>query len=49
MRIVVATVAFRIGLEVRTVVRWGHPEDLEMDMLETVCGGRDNVLSDAIL
>ena len=52
VRIVVATVAFGMGLDspnVRTVIHWGPPEDLEMYVQETSRGGRDNVLSNAIL
>ena len=52
VRIVVATVAFGMGHDspnVRTVIHWGPPEDLEAYVLETGCGGCDNVLSHAIL
>ena len=52
VRIVVATVTFGMGLDspnVRTVVHWGPPEDLEMYVQETGRGGRDNVLSNVIL
>lgn len=52
VRIVVATVAFGMGLDspnVRTIIHWGPPEDLEMYVQETGRGGRDNMLSHAIL
>lgn len=52
VQIVVATVAFGMGLNspnVRTVIHWGPPEDLKMYVQETGHGGRDNVLSNAIL
>ena len=41
-----------VGLDspnVRTVIHWDPPEDLEMYVQETGCSGRDNVLSNAIL
>ena len=31
------------------MICWGPPEDLEMYVQETGCGGRDNMLSNAIL
>ena len=52
IRIVVATVALGTGLDspnVRTIIHWGPPEDLEMYVQETGRGGRDNMLSNAIL
>ena len=44
VRIVVATVAFSMGLDspnVRRILHWGPPEDLEQYVQETGCGGRD--------
>lgn len=52
VRIVMATVAFGLGLDspnIRTVTHWGPPEDLETYVQETGRGGRDNMLSHAIL
>ena len=52
VRIVVATVAFGMGLDspnVRTVIHWGPPEDLELYVQETGRGGRDNMPSNTIL
>ena len=50
--LVLATVAFGMGLDspnVRTVIHWGPPEDLESYVQETSRGGHDNMLSHAIL
>ena len=42
--VVVATVAFSMGLDspnIRKVLHWGSPADLEMYLQQTGCGGRD--------
>lgn len=47
-----ATVAFGIGLDspnVREVIHWGPPEDLELYVQETGRGGCDNLPSNALL
>ena len=47
VRVVVATVAFGMGLDspnVRSVIHWGPPEDLDMYVKETGRGGRDGLL-----
>lgn len=52
VRVVVATVAFGMGLEspnVRSVIHWGPPDDLDMYVQETGRGGRDGMLCKAIL
>jgi len=52
VRIVVATVAFGMGLDapnVRHIIHWGPPEDLELYVQECGRGGRDNKLSTATL
>ena len=52
VRIVVATVAFGMGIDspnVRYVIHWGPPEDLESYVQESGRGGRDNNLSTATL
>ena len=52
VRIVVATVAFGLGLDspnVRHIVHWGPPEDLESYVQESGRGGRDNEHSIATL
>ena len=52
VRIVVATVAFGLGLDspnVRHVIHWGPPEDLELYVQESGRGGRDTKLSTATL
>ena len=48
VHIVVATVAFGMGIDspnVRYVIHWGPPEDLESYVQESGHGGRDNNLS----
>lgn len=52
VRIVVATVAFGMGLDapnVRHIVHWGPPEDLELYVQECGHGDHDNKLSTATL
>ena len=52
VRIVVATVTFGLGLDspnVRHVIHWGPPEDLELYVQESGRGGRDTKLSTATL
>jgi len=44
LRAVVATVAFSMGLDspnIRKVLHWGSPADLEMYLQQTGCGGHD--------
>ena len=52
VRTVVATVAFGMGLDtpnVRKVIHWGPPEDLEIYVQETGRGGRDGASTSATL
>lgn len=52
VRIVVATVAFGMGLDspnVRHIVHWGPPEDLELYVQETGRGGRDGHTTKCVL
>ena len=52
LRLVVATVAFGMGLDcpnVRRVIHWGAPEDIELYLQETGHAGRDNLPSTALL
>ena len=52
LRIVVATVAFGMGLDtpnVRHVIHWGPPEDLELYIQESGRGGRDGAATTATL
>ena len=49
VRVVVATVAFGMGLDLPNIVHWGPPKDLELYVPETGRGGRDNLPSNALL
>jgi superfamily II DNA helicase RecQ len=52
VRIVVATVAVGLGLDspnVRHIIHWGPPEDLELYVPESRWGGRDGKQSTATL
>lgn len=52
LRVVVATVAFGMGLDcpnVRRVIHWGSPTDVEAYLQETGRAGRNGESSDAIL
>ena len=52
LRIVVATVAFGMGLDcpnVRTIIHLGAPSDVEAYIQETGCAGRDGAQATAIL
>ena len=52
LRVVIATVAFGMGIDcpnVRQVIHWGPPSDLEMYIQETGRAGRDGQLSFASL
>ena len=52
LRVVVATIAFGMGLNipnVRKVIHWGPPGDIESYMQETGRGGRDGLPATAIL
>ena len=52
LRIVVATVAFGMGLDtpnVRHVIHWGPPEDVELYIQESGRGGRDGAATTATL
>ena len=52
IQIVVSTIAFGMGIDVpniRTVVHWGPPRDLECYVQEAGRGGRDGSPTDAIL
>jgi len=49
---VVATVAFSMGLDspnIRKVLHWGSPADLEMNLQQSGCGGHDGEHCTAIL
>lgn len=52
VRVVVATVAFGLGLDspnVRHIIHWGPPEDLELYVQETGRGGRDKEFTTAVM
>lgn len=52
LRVVIATVAFAMGLDapnVRNVIHWGPPNEIEMYLQETGRAGRDNGNSTALL
>ena len=52
LHVVVATIAFGMGLDcpnVRRIIHWGPPSDLEGYIQETGHGGRDNITATATL
>lgn len=52
MRLVIATVAFAMGLDapnIRQVIHWGPPDDIEMYVQETGRAGRDGSPAHAVL
>ncbi len=52
LRVVVATVAFGMGMDchnVRHVIHWGPPDDLDMYIQESGRGGRDGLMCEATL
>lgn len=52
LRIVVATIAFSLGVDcpdIRQVIHWGVPEDMESFIQETGRAGRDGKLSSSLL
>lgn len=52
LRIVIATIAFGMGLncpDIRRVIHWNPPDDIESYIQETGRGGRDGLQSSAIL
>ena len=52
VRIVITTASFGMGIDcpnIRRVIHWGTPEDIEQYVQETGCAGRDGEISHAIL
>ena len=52
LRVVIATVAFGMGLDcpnIQRVYHWGPPEDVELYLQETGCAGRDGKPARAVL
>lgn len=52
LRILIATTAFGMGIDcidIRRVIHWGYPTDLESYVQETGRAGRDEEQSEAIL
>ena len=52
LHVVVATIAFGMGLDcpdVRRIIHWGPPSDIESYIQEVGCAGRDGLKAAAVL
>lgn len=43
LRIVIATIAFGMGIDVHRIIHWGPPSDIESYIQETGIAGRDGI------